>query len=81
MDLARKMCQQIAEICPEGIGSWEEAWDIVVEADADFSARLRDWEQDPTAATGRAVSDAHDALLDAWREAVRQYNWNAKVKK
>ena len=70
---AIKTVREIAAIVPDGIGSWPEAWEIVGDADTAYSKAVSAWAKDPGAKTGRAASDAHDVLLDAWREASDQF--------
>ena len=76
-DRATRICchlsQAVTKLVPEGIGRWPGAWDIVGEASADFMLELAMWEADPTDESAAAVKLAYEAVLKAWRLAIRQY--------
>ena len=76
-EAARKLCERLAQdvaaIAPVGIGYWAEAWEIVAAADASFVILLSAWEATGSEADRTKVRAAFNAVLDAWREAVRQY--------
>ena len=76
-EAARKLCERLARdvaaIAPVGIGYWDQAWDIVARADAEFVAELSAWEATGSESARTKVRAAYHAVLDAWREAVRQY--------
>ncbi len=68
-----RLTQDVAKIAPEGIGSWDPAWAIVADADAEFLAALTAWEAEPTDDTKARVKITYHAVLDAWRDAALQY--------
>ena len=74
---ARELCvhltEQIANIAPPGIGNWDEAWEIVAQADAEFMVALFEWERTGDDAAQVRVREGYDRVLDAWREATRQF--------
>ena len=74
---ARELCvhltEQIANIAPPGIGNWGGAWGIVGDADAEFMVALFEWERTGDDAVQIRVREGYDRVLDAWREASRQY--------
>ena len=72
-ELCRRLAQDVAEIAPPSVGAWSRTWDLVAQADADFMASLTGWEADPTPATLDRTSSAYRAVLDAWRQAARQF--------
>ena len=71
------LCQRLAEdvvaIVPDGIGAWPPAWDLVADADADFLSKLTAWEVAPSEPARLRVRAAYFAVVDAWRNAARQY--------
>ena len=76
-EAARKLCERlagdVASIAPVGIGYWAEAWEIVAAADASFVIALSAWEATGSEVDRAKVRAAFNAVLDAWREAVRQF--------
>ena len=71
--ISQHLSQAVTELVPEGIGRWQGAWDMVAEASADFMLALAIWEADPTDESAAAVKLAYEAVLKAWRLAIRQY--------
>ena len=71
--LCQKLSEAVAHIVPEGIGRWDRAWEIVDSSSAIFMNALSAWEIDPSDATMQRVSDAYDAVLDAWRRAAAEF--------
>ena len=45
--LCHRLAARVADIAPEGIGSWDPAWDIVGGPDAEFMLALSLWESGP----------------------------------
>ena len=72
-ELCRRLAQDVAAFVPEGIGSWEPAWDIVAEPDIAYLEALTGWEAAPSDETKSAVREAYHAVVEAWREAAHQY--------
>ena len=76
-EAGRQVCEnltrEIEEIAPAGIGHWDPAWEMVAEADAEFMAALFAWEANPTDDGQERVRTAFNAVLEAWREASRQF--------
>lgn len=74
---ARRLCARlagdVAAIAPAGLGTWDQAWAIVDPPSAELLAALTAWEATGDDDTVAAVKVAYDAVLDAWREAARQY--------
>lgn len=68
-NLCRRLAEDVALIAPQGIGSWDRAWDIVGPADAAFMAALSGWEADPSPGTLERTRAAYQAVLQAWRVA------------
>ena len=71
--LCQKLAGHVAVIAPTGIGLWDRAWEIVDGSSATFMASLSTWEIDPSDMTMQRVSDAYDAVLDAWRYAAAEF--------
>ena len=71
--LCEKLTGHVAVIAPTGIGLWDRAWEIVDSSSATFMNLLSAWEIDPSDATMARVSDAYDAVLDAWRFAAAEF--------
>lgn len=73
-EICRRLARDVESIVPKGIGRWPRAWEIVAEADADFMAALTAWEADPgNEAAKQRVREAYRAVVDAWRQAVAEY--------
>ena len=72
-----KLCERLAEevfkIAPTGIGHWDDCWEIVGDADTEFMLSLLAWERTGSETDKNLVRTAYDRVLDAWREASRQY--------
>ena len=72
-----KLCEQlatdVAKIVPIGIGHWPDCWDIVGDADIEFVISLTAWEATGLEAQRITVRATYNSLLEAWREAARQY--------
>lgn len=72
-----KLCEQLTrdvfKIVPAGIGHWAGCWDIVSGADAEYMIALTAWEGTGLEEQRIAVRAAYNNLLEAWREAARQY--------
>jgi hypothetical protein len=71
--LCEKLGIDVAEIVPEGIGQWDECWNIVGDADVAFVVALTAWEATGLDEQRDTVKAAYHSLLEAWREAARQY--------
>ena len=71
--LCQKLFTQVGLMAPEGISHWDRAWEIADPAQAHFWVMLTAWEADPSDLTMQRVSDAYDGVLEAWKEAARQY--------
>ena len=72
-ELCRRLCAEVAEIAPPGIGRWEPAREITAPSDAAFVEALTAWEVDPGPATLASVRRAYRDVLDAWRRASADY--------
>ena len=72
-ELCMRLAEEVALIAVPGIGRWGEAWEIVAEWDTDFMVALLTWERMGDEEARLHVRDAYDRVLDAWREAARQY--------
>ena len=76
-EASRKFCERlardVAEIAPDGIGRWDEAWEIVAGSDAEFIIALTRWEATGAAEHRELVRPAYHAVLDAWRRASTLY--------
>lgn len=72
--LCGRLAADVARVAPPRIGGWAEAWEMTAEADAAFWIALVAWESEPTEPARLRLRDAYNAVLDAWREAARQYN-------
>ncbi len=71
--LCHRLAARVADIAPEGIGSWDPAWDIVGGPDADFMLALSLWEAGPDEEAKARVKEAYKAVLDAWRRVAAEY--------
>jgi len=74
--ICRFLADRIAQEVPEGLGRWDVAWSIVEQPSTQFLEALHDWEQTGSADAERRLHDARDLVLNAWREAARQ--WSAQ---
>ena len=74
---ARRLCERLAAdveaLAPGGIGRWGPTWDIVADADVTFVVALTGWEAAGEEEDRAQVRAAYYAVLDAWQEAVRQF--------
>ena len=73
MELCRRLAHDVADLAPEGIGGWPQAWDIVADADAGFLVALTAWEATGAERERDSVRTAYLAVMDAWKVAVGQY--------
>jgi hypothetical protein len=71
--LTRKLAEAVAIITPEGIGRWDRCWEVVDAPGGEFMTALSSWERDPSDVTMQRVSDAYDAVMEAWHVAVAEY--------
>jgi hypothetical protein len=71
--LCRKLATEVSERAPEGIGSWEPAWDIVAPHDAEFLRALVAWEATGAEELKPRIRAAYFSVLKAWTEAARQF--------
>jgi hypothetical protein len=77
-EICRRLATDVASIAPPGLGSWDRTWDIVADADTDFMIALTAWEADPTSEeTKQQLRAAYARALDAWREAVAEWQREA----
>ena len=76
-EAARKLCTQLAEeveaVAPPGIGHRPETWETVGSADAQFMIALTAWESTGTEEARALVRAAYTRVLEAWHEAVREF--------
>jgi len=73
------LSRDVERIAPPGIGGWEPAWELVADADAEFLTALLAWERAPSNEGQARVRAAYNAVLDAWREAARQFTQQAST--
>ena len=71
--ICERLCREVAEIAPEGIGRWNRAWEIAAEPDVEFMLALALWEADPNEDAKVRVRAAYNAVLDAWRRAAADF--------
>ncbi len=71
--LCIRLAEDISRVVPDGIGTWDHAWEIVAAADTAFMLALLEWEATGQAALKRPLRDAYFAVIDAWREAAGAY--------
>ena len=77
-DRARQLCERltadVAVLTPPGIGHWDQTWETVGDADAEFMVALSGWQSDPTPEALATVTAAYDAVLAAWGNAVLRFH-------
>ena len=71
--LSWKLAEAVAIIAPRGIGRWDRCWEVVDAPGGEFMTALSSWERDPSDVTMQRVSDAYDAVMEAWHVAVAEY--------
>ena len=70
--LCVELTTAVNQLAPTGIGGLSELTDIVGDADGAFMRALFEWERTGDGDLDR-VRSAYDGVLDAWREATRQF--------
>jgi hypothetical protein len=75
--LCRRLAEDVAKLAPEGIGAWTRTWEIVADADSSFMVALTSWEATGDDSMRPALRAAYARALDAWREAVAEWQREA----
>lgn len=74
---SRLICQRVSEgvaaVAPRQIGRWTPAWELVEAPSAAFLEALGSWVETGSMEDQRAVQRTAEAVRNAWREAVRQW--------
>jgi hypothetical protein len=76
-ELCRRLTADVTSIAPPGIGRWGRAWEIVADADSSFMIALTSWEATGDDSMRPALRAAYARALDAWREAVAEWQREA----
>lgn len=71
--ICRRLSVAVDRVAPEGIGHWPRAWEIVEAPDVDFLLALARWEHGPNVDTAADVKVTYNAVLEAWKQAIREY--------
>ena len=72
--LAERVAARIREVSPEGLGSWDPAWDYIGDPSDVFMDALAEWEKADSPSTRSKLETASTDLIDAWAEAARRWN-------
>ena len=71
--LCAELTKDVFKIAPTGIGHWPDCWGIVGDADVEFMIALTAWEATGLDEQRTTVRATYHTLLEAWREAARQF--------
>jgi hypothetical protein len=71
--LCRQLAGEIERMAPVGIGRWDRTWELVAPADSNFMICLTRWESTGSESDLPALRSAYLAVIDAWRQAVTEY--------
>lgn len=77
--LCARLSRDVRSIAPAGVGSWEPAWTIVAEADAEFVLALTKWEECPTSDAREGVRQAYEGVMEAWRRAAGEFRRSSRA--
>ena len=69
VELCRRLAATINKIAVAHMGLWDQTWEIVSEADAEFMVALFAWERAGTRKDSDHVAETYDAVMGAWRRA------------
>lgn len=67
--ICKKLARRIAEVTPAGLGTWDEAWEIVADPSNRFLDALSAFLESDTRETRRVIQEVADELVRAWRRA------------
>jgi len=71
--LCRELSLRVAEAASPGLGLWDPAWIRVEGPSTRFLDLLKEWEETGDAAVKERVKRAAGEVLEAWKDADRQY--------
>ena len=71
--VAERVADRIHAVAPEGLGHWPPVWDHIGAPSDTFMDRLAEWATKDTPTTRSKLESSATALVEAWREASRQW--------